>query len=277
MLQDKAMIANLNVRAWSARKRDKSAGREVERNHGATDAGNFNKLLVDAVHLKPVVSLSGKLRDSHYAMTLPWGDNGDRLLPSKMYFEYTKMMRDLRGQFDAAVQKFCDDYPTYKQTARKRLGTLYDPADYPDASAIRAKFSAKVSFLPVPEASDFRVELGEEEVATIREDITRQIALQQQEAIKDLWGRLKEVTENIYNRLSDPEAVFRDSLVENAQFACSIAAKLNINDDQALESIRRDIDFNLCQVAPQRLRDDKALRAKVADAAARILKAFPAW
>src|SRR4051812_48829471 len=131
MLQEKAMLANLTIRAWSARKRDRDVSKEVETKHQAKDAGNFNKLLIDKDALKPIVSLTSTLRDMHYEMTLPWGDNGDRLLPSKMYFDYTRKMRNLRDQFDSAVNDFVAQYPTFKQNARKRLGSMYDPDDYP--------------------------------------------------------------------------------------------------------------------------------------------------
>lgn len=277
MLQDKAMLANLTVRAWSARKRDKDVGKEVEKNHQAKDAGNFNKLLIDKDALKPIVSLVGTLRTTHYDMTLPWGDNGDRLLPSKMYFDYTKKMRDLRDQFTSAVNDFVAQYPTFKQNARKRLGSMYDPEDYPDVSRVKQKFGADLSFLPVPDAKDFRVDLGADEVATIRADIEAQVAKQQEQAVRDLWMRLREVTQNVRDRLADPDTVFRDSLIENAQFACDIASKLNITDDKEMEAIRLDIDHRLCQVAPQRLRDDKALRKTVCESAGDILRKFPLW
>jgi hypothetical protein len=277
MLQDKAMLANLTVRAWSARKRDKDVSREVETKHQAKDAGNFNKLLIDKDALKPLVSLSSTLRTTHYEMTLPWGDDGPRLLPSKMYFDYTKKMRELRDQFNSAVNDFVAQYPTFKQNARKRLGSMYDPEDYPDVSQIARKFGADLSFMPVPDAKDFRVELGEDEVAVIRADIEAQVAKQQENAVRNLWERLHEVTLNIRERLADPDTVFRDSLIENAQFACEIADKLNITDDADLHEISLDIDHRLCHVSPQRLRDDKALRKTVCDSAASILKKFPPW
>lgn len=275
-LQEKAMLANLTIRAWSARKRDKDVGREVEQNHQARDAGNFNKLLIDKDALKPIVTVMGTLRTTHYAMTLPWADNGDRLLPATMYLDYVKKMRDLRSIFDDAVNTFVQNYPTYRTNARKRLGTMYDAEDYPDVSRLRQKFEAKPNFLPVPDAKHFYVDVGDEEVATIRADIEAQIAKQQEGAVNDLWSRLHEVVNNIHTRLVDPETVFRDSLIDNCKFAVDIAAKLNINNDKKMEALRADIEHRLCAVAPQRLRDDKVLRKTVCDAAHEILQDFPA-
>jgi hypothetical protein len=277
MLQDKAMLANLTVRAWSARKRDKEVGHEIEMKHQARDAGNFNKVLIDKEALKSIVHLTGLLRTTHYDMTLPWGDNGDRLLPSKMYFDYTKALRELRDKFTTAVNEFVAQYPAYKQNARKRLGSMYDPEDYPDVSKVSSKFEARVSFLPVPDANDFRVDLDDDEVATIKADIEAQVAKQQQAAVLNLWQRLKDVVVKIAVRLAEPEPVFRDSLIENAQFACSVAEKLNINNDSEMEALRKEIEDRLCAIPPQRLRDDAVYRKQVSEAAAQILNKFPAW
>lgn len=276
-LQDKAMLVNLNIRAWSARKRDKKVGKEVETNHQATNAGNFNKLLIDSDALRPIVSLTSSLRDLHYKKTLPWGDNGDRLLPGKMFFEYTKDMRDLRGKFDQAVRDFCAGYPAYVQAARKRLGTMYDPSDYSDVKDIERKFSAKPSFLPIPHAQDFRVDIGAEEVDAIKAEITKTVAALYTGATRDLWKRLYVVVEAYMDRLADDTTVFRDSLVENAIFACGIASKLNIDDDEALDDLAKDIEDRLTKIAPQRLRDDKALRKQVYNSAKDILKKMPKW
>ncbi len=250
-LQEKAMLVNLTIRQWSARRRDKDVGKEVEKTHQAKDAGNFNKLLIDKEALAPIVTLCGKLRSTHYDMTLPWSDDGSRLLPAKMFFDYREAINGLRSQLDTAVQDFTSMYPTYVQNARKRLGTMYNPKDYPDQDRVAMKFGAKPYFTAVPEAKDFRVDLGADEV-------------------RDLWVRMRDCVQKIYDRLSDPEAVFRDSLIENAKFVAEISKKLNINDDKELENIRVDIT-HMCAIAPQRLRDDKTLRAQVATTAHSII------
>lgn len=265
------MLVNLTIRQWSARRRDKDVGKEVEKSHSAKDAGNFNKLLIDKEALAPIVTLAGKLRTTHYDMTLPWGDDGSRLLPAKMFFDYREAISGLRGQFDTAVRKFVDEYPTYVQNARKRLGTMYNPRDYPDADRVAHKFGAKPHFTAVPEAKDFRVDLGEEEVAEIKKDIEANVRTLLGDAERDLWVRIRDCVQRIHDRLSDPEAVFRDSLIENAQFVCSVATKLNIHDDAKMEEIRVEI-IRMCDIAPQRLRDDKDLRKRVADNAFKVLQ-----
>ncbi len=77
-LQTQAMLVTLSVSCWTGRVQDKKVSAEVEQTHGATDAGRYNKLLVDKAHMDPLVQFAGKVRQYHYKMTLPWLDNGAR-------------------------------------------------------------------------------------------------------------------------------------------------------------------------------------------------------
>ena len=59
MLNHKAMLMTLSISQWTARKHDKHASSEIEKSHGAKNAGRFNKLLVDADALARGVTLPG--------------------------------------------------------------------------------------------------------------------------------------------------------------------------------------------------------------------------
>lgn len=152
------MLVTLSVSQWTARKHDAAASKEVATNHQAGNAGRFNKLLIDTNYLQPIAKMTSALREYHYTHTLPWTDDGRRLLPSKLYFEYTKAMRDMKAQFDTKVVDFIKAYPTIIAAERKRLGTLYNPEDYPPDVA--AKFSVAIYPEPVPSGGDLRVDIG---------------------------------------------------------------------------------------------------------------------
>ena len=149
-----AMIVTLTVHCWTARKQDKKVAKEVDDRHGAKDAGRYNKLLIDKAHIQPLQSLANSIRDEHYKMTLPWMDSGGRLLPSKLFMDWRDRMEGLREQYRQAVDKFVDRYEaSLVPEARQRLGTLYNPADYPRGDDVRAKFGVSHDFMPVPSAN----------------------------------------------------------------------------------------------------------------------------
>lgn len=271
-LQNKALLLTLNCSQWTARKFDKAVSREVESTHQAKEAGRYNKLLVPATALKPISNMIGKIRDYHESVTLPWMNDGQRMLPAKLYLEYTQQMRTMRGEFDRLVSDFITHYPILVKEARLNLGTMYDPADYPDISVIRNKFNVAVRALPIPDAADFRVDIAEEDVAAIKAEIKADIHKQQQEALQHCWDRLRDVVSKIEERLSDPTAIFRDSLIENARSLVKILPALNLLEDPELEAARSAVEMRLCMAPPQRLRDDKAVRAQTAQAASEILQ-----
>lgn len=274
-LNNKAMIVTLNVSCWTARKQDKKVSAEVDAAHNARDAGRYNKLLIDKSHLDPLTSHAGKVRQYHYKMTLPWMDNGGRLLPSKLFMEYRNGIDNLRTEYQRLVDDFLKVYASnLVQDARVRLGTLYDPEDYPDSTALREKFGIEMDILPVPTAQDFRVDVAESEINRIREEINRNVVLRQRKAMDDAWSRVHDVVDTIYLRLSADKPVIRDSLIENARELTALLPGLNVIDDPMMTAVAKEITDNLLEDV-WTLRNSRAARAKVAAAAQAILQKIP--
>jgi hypothetical protein len=270
MLQHQAMLANLNIRSWTARKHDKAVSAEVDTVHNARDGGRYNKLLIAKQALDPLTKQAGRIRDYHYTMTLPWGDNGDRLLPAKQYMEYTAAMRIYKDEITRLTQSFINVYPTLVQDARMRLGSMYDAADYPDASDIRDRFGVNVSFQPVPDAKDFRVDVNNDALEEIRASINATVIERQAGAIKECWMRLYEVVSKLEATMVKDKPIFRDSLIENVADLIAMLPKLNITNDKELNEICRDIQAALI-VEPDSLRHSASSRESLALKASTIL------
>jgi hypothetical protein len=271
-LQDSAMLVTLTISQWTARKHDRSVSSEVDRNHGAKDGGRYNKLLIRKEALDPIAKVEGAARQYLYKMTLAWGDNGERLLPAALFMEFSQTMQQFRAEFDARVRDFVQEYPTLVQEARHRLGTLYDPQDYP--SSIRDKFAfPPPAVTPVPSANDFRVNLNKEYVEQIRVDIQTAMEARQKDSLKQCWQRMHGVVSKMSERLGNEKSPIYDSLIENARELIQILPALNLSNDPELNRIAEELDGIL--VPPDRLRQDKRLRADTAARADEILKRLP--
>src|SRR5207248_8057788 len=87
MITEKAMLAAVHISIWTAVKDDRKVSRDVADQHGAHHgAGRYNKqLLREAEKLEALRSLSGQIRQHFYRITLPWSDEGYRLLPAHFY------------------------------------------------------------------------------------------------------------------------------------------------------------------------------------------------
>lgn len=267
MFAENALLVSLNVSQWTARKMDKSATKEVAIAHGVNaSVGAYHKsMLPGAASLKLIQECTGNARTFAYRNTLPWGMQGTRILPNKNYLNFTTEVRALKQEWEAAVNEFVRDYPTLRSEAQSQLNGLFNAADYPDD--VRKLFSFDITFMPVPQEGDFRIQLASEEMDKFK----AQIVAAESEANSDLWTRLYEVVEKAAVTLRNPSGVFRDTLVENAVDLCAMLPRLNFNDDPSLEAMRKEVEATLCSKAPEALRQLPSIREKTATDLERIM------
>lgn len=266
-LTNKALLVNLAISQWTARKLDKNETQQLAARHNtAAEVARVNKSLFPmARELDQIHKLTGEIRTIHYELTLPWAIDGSRILTSAAYLDYVAAVRPKLATWESYVRDFIREYPRLKAEARVMLNGLYREDDYPEARVVERKFKADVSFFPVPDAEDFRVSISAEEERAIREDLERSLKSAQQIAMQDCWNRLHEVVSKAATVLQDPRAIFRDSLVENARDLCALLPKLNLADDPELERMRREVEGSLCAHTPEVLRQPGVTRAEVAN------------
>lgn len=272
-LTEKSLLVNLVICQWSARKYDKTATKEVNETHGAQDAGRFNKILVGKEHLEALQKLATKARQFHYDNTLPWGDNGDRLLPTDNYFAYTAQVAQLKNEWEIAVTRFEQAYPHMITEAETKLGTLFNRNDYP--SFISDRFQIKASFMPVPDAEDIRVNLSAGEVDTLRRNISAELEERFAGATKSIFERMHDVLGKMFARLSEKDAIFKDSLFENVRDLVELLPRLNVTGDETINELCKDMAA--LYVDPQKVRSSVRLRAEKAEEVDAILKKMDAF
>lgn len=266
-LTDRAMLINLTITTWNAHRYDKRASTDVATAHGsARGMGRYNKKLVGeseaGIKLNVIV---GEARQFHYTYTLPWSTEGPRILPSAAFVTYAEHMRGYKQEFDQAAKEFCAEYSRLKTQAQTLLGSLYNEDDYPPDVA--DKFCFRWTVLPLPDAGDFRVHLADDEVALIKAQITEDVEAASAGAMREVWQRLYESVSKMAERLTIPDAVFRNSLVDNVRELCKLLPLLNLNHDPRLDALRIEVQQKLTTYDPSELRDNKFYRNATAQAA----------
>jgi len=248
MLANKALLVSVSISQWGARKKDKKASASVENTFSAgKQAGSYNKkLLPGAKELEAVYTLAGSIRNFFYDNTLPWLSDGTRILASKNYVEFNREFQAKHLKFIGAVEAFIGVYPTLKAQAQTILGSLYDPNDYPTESKIRSAFQCEILFLPLPQVSDFRVDVD----ASGLDSLTSKLRDIETEAVKHCFNKLSEVIKKAVERLSDPKAKFQDSLLENITDLCGVLPKLNVTENQDLEKTRLEVEALVSGISP---------------------------
>ena len=248
MLDERAMLVKLNISQWTARKKDKRITRETNSFYGAAPtSGYYSKSLIEKDAVKSIQKIVNATRTFHYENTLPWGDNGERLLPSKNYFDYTQRMREFNTEFDTVVKKFLNVYPSLITEAEYKLNKMFNRAD-------------------------FRVDLAQDEVNAIQHQIEQQTRKAQTEAMASLWQRLYDVVHKMAGKLNEKHVIFRDSLVGNIKDLTDLLPKLNVTND--LDRLAKQVRQRLCKHTALNLRHDKQVKADIAYEANAILESM---
>lgn len=276
-LNDRALLVQLSISQWTARKYDKKATAQVAAaNNTSMDAGRYNKALLpmndmlDNVHKKATL-----IRTKYYENTLPWGMDGTQMLPTSNYLAFMSDFRKEKSEWESLVMTFVNNYDQLRVDAQRMLGALYNAADYPSSTDIRRKFHMDMAVFPVP-THDFRVSIASDELSRIQQDVERRVKDAEQKAMQDVWQRLFDRVKHIAEKLADPKAIFRDSMVENAQEICALLPRLNFNDDPNLEALRQEVEGKLIK-HPDALRNDPDLRRDTAAEAKAIMDKMGAF
>ncbi len=279
-IHTRALLVWLQISMWSARKYDKSVTNKVNRDAGASsDAGRYNKFLLpgDATSYKTLVTMLGALRAWHYSQTLAWSDEGNRLLTTANFTSYADTLRQKIAEIDRATDTFVADYPVMRLNAQRHLNGLYKLEDYPDVSDIRSKFAVNVSYNSVPMQGDVRVNLADDQIAMIEANIAANKLSAVETAMRDTWSRLHAVVHTVVKRLSEPDPIFRDTLIDNVRECCEVLGRLNVTNDSNLDTMRDDVMRQIASMTPQTLRDSKVARQQTADKAKAILDKMAAF
>ena len=187
-----SMLVELSISSWTGRKKDKAASADVTaQNSARTGVASVNKkLLGDCAELVAVQKFASNVRTSHYSMTMPWSDSGMRLLPTTVYFKYQEQITALQTEFDRLVQNFLDAYDWEVVQAQAKLGTLFHRDEYPTVDSLRDKFGFRVSYIPLPDAGDWRVDMENEAQDALRTQYADFYRKQVEGAMHDIWERL---------------------------------------------------------------------------------------
>jgi hypothetical protein len=261
-IQKECMILSLQVGTWLGYRLDKEVTRKVTTDASASpDAVRVNKHLVAKEQVSDFICADKAIRSHFYANTLPWKDNGDRLLTRRRYMSFMPEHRKLVEDFESAVEQFLTvKYAIAMDQAAFRMGELFKADDYPSVTELRRKFYVNLDIDGVSTAYDYRLETND---AAIQARVTK--------AMTGLWEKLQEPLKHFTDKMASDE-IFRDSTIGNLRQIVRTIPELNFLDDPNLEQVRLDIEAKLLGFDAADLRKDKDASAAVAGEAADIMR-----
>jgi hypothetical protein len=279
-----AMLVELSVSQWTARKLDRTVSDELVANKHAQDKGaaRVNKhLLAGRTELEVITKFVTETRATVYDNTLPWSDSGIRLLPSAKFMEFNAKLQQAEDKFYGLVTEFVSVYPSLITAQAMALGNMFKREDYPHPSDIEHRFRFSVNYMPVPSSGDFRVDIGNDAQEELRKKLSALADERVEHAMKDIKTRLLDHLKRMSDRLTidyvSGEAVprkFHDSLLDGAHDLCEMVQSLNVINDHQLSDARKALLKAIGNVDVKDLRKDVGARTEVKTQVDDILSKF---
>jgi len=279
-ISSSAMLVDLSISTWTARKLDKGVTDEVNTSkHASQQASRVNKNLLPGVkELDEVVKHAAMIRNWVASRTLPWSDYGPRLVTTDKFFEFKQGLDEHEQLFNEKVQAFLDAYPTLISMQAFQLGQMFDREEYPDVQEIANKFRFNAAFLPIPETGDFRVDVGNEAMEEIRERYEREYQQRLENAMNDVRERILSSLRHLSERFTDTEdgerKRFRNNILENFAETIASVRALNLTKDQAIEAMADEAENAIKHVEVDELKESKEIRDDVRARVNSVLDSF---
>ena len=235
--------------------------------HADRDLLSASKLILDTKNpaYRAVAAVKSEASSYWRTVTLPFPEPGIRLLPQGSLGAFASTMQTYRERLQVAAADLSSEYEQIKAEAQQRLGSLFNPSDYP--GTLDGLFDLEVSY-PTIEPPSYLMALNpdvyEQEQARVRERFESAVALAEQAFATELQRLTAHLAERLSGLHDGQPKVFRDSAVENLREFFERFRRLNIRSNSELDMLVNEAEQAISGIEPQQLRDSNRLRQMVA-------------
>lgn len=280
-LQEIAVKSMVAFKCWTAHKIDQDATEQTLNNYQAFEgAGRFNKALIDKAHLGTLRKIIQDARKYWHSVTLPWGNEGSRILPGAKIFEFESKMREFQRVFEEEYDKLEANYASIVDEQKKILGNMYNPDDYPSIEELRQKFGfengklgIKVEISGIESTDDIRLDMTEPLINRLKNQAAEEEREKIIEATRDIYRRLVQKLSAMVERLEATKmdkktndevyAKFKNATITNLVEILKLVPLLNIAGDETLNEVSRQLSEKLADIDPVYIRNDEQIRKEV--------------
>lgn len=225
------------------------------------------KKLLDTSHpaFREVTAVRGQIQSYFRHVSLPYPEPGIRLIRQDRLTDFSDQLARYRTQLNESVSELNDRYDELHAAARRRLGTLYNSADYPDS--LLGLFSVDWDF-PSVEPPDYLRQISPE----LYEQERARVAVRFEEAVRlaedAFTGELSKLVSHLAERISGASdgkpKVFRDTAVTHLHEFFHRFRTLSVTSDPELEQLVDQAQQLLRGISPQTLRNNAGYRQQLA-------------
>lgn len=274
-LRDTTTASRVRFSWWGTRKALTKAQKEraAQAFNASARSLSAGKLLIDTAHpaYKRLTDVKGEATDYWKNMTLPYVEDGVRLLRRDQVTSFVAQMEDFQQELAIAATDIQLSYESIKTEAVQRLGELHSANDYP--ATISDKFSIAWEF-PSVEPPNYLQQLNpalyEQERARVQAHFQEAKTLAEQAFASELRDLVTHIHDVLEPGEDGRKKTFRDTAVTKLkdffQRFRDLSSAINEGRNEELDALVEEIQAVMRGVTPSTLRRDQTIRDDVHDA-----------
>ncbi len=262
---------------WFGTKKSLTAEQKAQAAEPFDAEGQFlsaGKKLLDTKHnaFRAVTAIRTKITDYWRGLTLPFPEPGVRLIKHDQVEGFDQQMADFKAELEDVVRSLDQQFEELKQAAAQRLGSLFNPGDYP--ATLVGLFGVTWDY-PNIEPPDYLLglspDLYRQEQERVRSRFEEAVQLAEQAFLDEFAKMVAHLSERISGTNEDgTPKVFRDSAIDNLCDFFERFRSMNVRSNQQLDELVIQAKRAVRGVAAQDLRDSQSVRQEVAAQLARV-------
>jgi hypothetical protein len=224
------------------------------------------KKLLDTKHeaFQQVTGVRSQIVSFWKGMSLPYPDAGVRLIRQEAVECFNTRMITFREVLTAAVENLDQHFEQLKSAAQDRLGSLFNPTDYPPT--LRGLFGVEFDF-PSVEPPEYLLRLNPHLYQQERDRITQRfdeaVRLAEEAFVGEFSKLVSHLTERLTAEPGGERKVFRDSSITNLTEFFERFKSLNVRSNADLDRLVDTAQQVLQGADPHIIRNSASLRTQL--------------
>jgi len=122
---------------------------------------------------------------------------------------------------------------------------MFHRDDYPTADSLRNKFAFRVSYIPMPEAGDFRLDIGNEAQQQLKEQYENYFESRIKQATADVYQRCSDSITRLINSMDwaqgeKPKRMYQTTFDAVCELI-DVMQAFNLTGDTTMEALRKQL------------------------------------
>jgi len=234
----------------------------------STDLLTASKRLIDTKTpaYRELTAIKSQASAYWRSMTLPYPQEGVRLIRQSDVAAFEDKMREFKERLTAAAANLQLEYETLKNSAREKLGSLYNPDDYP--ASLEGVFSISWEY-PAVEPPNYLMSFNPELYAQEQSRVQRRFEAAVVMAEDAFAAKLEDLISHLLERLTDEpdgtKKTFKASAIENFREFYDEFQRMNIRSNAQLERLVERATNIVGGVDAAELRKNNDVRSTIAN------------